>query len=73
MAASARPEPVRSGLEPGFPLGLQRVADPLLVAAVHDHRHGRFILPLLQTCAGMFLDWCWSVLVRPASAELVMM
>ena len=37
MAATARPEPVGSGFEPGLPLGLQRVADPLLVAAVHQH------------------------------------
>ena len=37
MAAAAWPKPIRSGLEPGLPLGLQRMADPLLVAAVHDH------------------------------------
>jgi hypothetical protein len=28
MAATARPEPIRSGLEPGLPLGLQRVLHP---------------------------------------------
>jgi hypothetical protein len=37
LAAPARPEPIRSGLEPGFPLRFQRVTDPLLVAAVHQH------------------------------------
>ena len=37
LAAAARPEPIRSGLEPGLPLWLQRVTDPLLVAAVHQH------------------------------------
>ena len=37
MAAAARPEPVGAGLEPGLPLGFQRVPDPCLVAAVHDH------------------------------------
>src|ERR1035438_3468527 len=37
MAASARPEPVGLRLEPGFPLGFQRVTDPALVAAVRDN------------------------------------
>ena len=37
VAAAARPEPVRSGLEPGLPLGLQRVLDPVLMTPVHDH------------------------------------
>jgi site-specific DNA recombinase len=37
LAATARPEPIRPGLEPGLPLRLQRVTDPLLVAAVHQH------------------------------------
>ena len=40
-ARCAGDTPVRlmahSGLEPGLPLGLQRVTDPLLVAAVHHH------------------------------------
>src|SRR6266446_1849613 len=45
-----------SGLEPGLPLRLQRVLDPRLVSAVHDHRDGRFILPLLQSRVRMFLD-----------------
>ena len=31
MAAAARPEPIRSGLEPGLPLGFQRITDPSLV------------------------------------------
>ena len=39
MAASARPEPVRTRFEPGLPLGFQRVTDPSLVASVHDHRN----------------------------------
>ena len=37
MAAAARPEPVRLGFGPGFPLRFQRVTDPLLVAAVHQY------------------------------------
>ena len=37
LAAAARPEPVRPGFEPGLPLRFQRVTDPLLVAAVHQH------------------------------------
>ncbi len=37
MAAAARPEPIRSGLESGLPLGFQCVADPCLVASVRDH------------------------------------
>ena len=44
VAAAARPEPIGPGFEPGFPLGLQRVTDPLLVAAVHQHGDVRFIL-----------------------------
>src|ERR1022692_3681165 len=39
MAASARPEPIGSGLEPGFPLGFQCVTYPALVAAVRDDRN----------------------------------
>jgi site-specific DNA recombinase len=37
VAAATRPEPVGSGLEPGLPLGFQRVTDPSLVTAVRDH------------------------------------
>jgi hypothetical protein len=37
MAAAARPEPIRSGLEPGLPPGLQRVLDPVLMTPVQDH------------------------------------
>ena len=37
LAAAARPEPVRPGFEPGLPLRFQRVTDPLLVTAVHQH------------------------------------
>jgi hypothetical protein len=55
MAASPRPEPVRSGFEPGLPLRFQRVTDPLLVAAVHEHGDGDFILLLLQSRLG----WIW--------------
>ena len=47
LAAPARPEPIRSGLEPGLPLGLQRVTDPLLVAAVQEH--GNAERPQLRT------------------------
>ena len=39
LAAPARPEPIRAGLEPGLPLRLQRVADPRLMTPVHDHRN----------------------------------
>jgi hypothetical protein len=46
------------GFEPGLPLRLQRVLGPCLVTAVHQHGDGRFILPLLQPCVGMFLDRC---------------
>ena len=37
MAAAARPEPIRSGLKPGLPLGLQRVFHPCLTAPVGQH------------------------------------
>ena len=37
VAAATRPKPIRSGLEPGLPLRLQRLTDPCLVAPVHDH------------------------------------
>ena len=37
MAAAARSKPIALGLEPGFPLRLQRLADPCLVAPVQDH------------------------------------
>jgi len=33
-----------AGFEPGFPLRFQRVPDPLLVAAVHQHGDVCFIL-----------------------------
>jgi site-specific DNA recombinase len=62
VAGPARPEPVRPGLEAGLPLGFQRIADPGLMAPVHDHRDGRFILVLLQPCVGMFgrgAGLCW--------------
>jgi hypothetical protein len=36
-AATARPEPIRSGLEPGLPFRFQRMADPCLMAAVSEH------------------------------------
>ena len=39
MAAAARPEPVRSGLEPGLPLGFQRITYPRLVASVQQNRN----------------------------------
>ncbi len=37
VAAATRPKPVRSGLELGLPLRLQRVTDPGLMTPVHDH------------------------------------
>src|SRR5260370_8486454 len=39
MEAPARPEPVRSGLEPVLPLGLQRITHPCLMTPVRDHRN----------------------------------
>src|SRR6266511_4266682 len=36
-AATARPKPIRLGFQPGLPLGLQRMTDPCLVAAVREH------------------------------------
>ena len=54
-AASARSEPIRPGFEPGLPLGFQRVTDPCLVAAVHEHgnaeRRGVFHWPSVCTRA----------------------
>jgi hypothetical protein len=47
VAATPGPEPVTAGFEPGLPLRLQRVADPLLVAAVHDHWNAEW--PQLRT------------------------
>jgi hypothetical protein len=37
VAAAPGPEPVTAGFEPGFPLRLQRVADPRLMTPVHNH------------------------------------
>src|SRR5258707_13315744 len=56
VAAPSRPEPVGSGLEPGLPLGLQRVPDPCLMTTVHYHRDGAFIMPLLQS--GVWMSGC---------------
>ena len=39
LAAAARPEPVRSGLKPGLPLGLQRIPHPCLMAPVRNNRN----------------------------------
>src|ERR1019366_4252784 len=39
VTAAARPEPIRSGLEPGLPLGLQRITYPALVAAIRENRN----------------------------------
>ena len=58
VTAATRPEPVRTGLEPGLPLGLQRITYPCLMTPIRDNRDGRFILPLLQPRVGMFLEWC---------------
>ena len=58
MAAAARSEPVATGLEPGLPLGFQGVTDPGLMAAVHDHWDGDFILPLLRSRVGLDLVCC---------------
>jgi site-specific DNA recombinase len=44
LTAPTRPEPVRPGLEPGFPLRLQRVLDPCLMAAVQDHGYPEWSL-----------------------------
>jgi len=37
MATAARPESIGPPVEPGLPLGLQRIDDPCLVAPVGDH------------------------------------
>ncbi len=37
VAATARPEPIGPRLEPGLPLGLQRIDRPSLVCSVGDH------------------------------------
>ena len=39
VAAAARPEPIRSGLEPGLPLGLQRITYPCLMAPIRNNRN----------------------------------
>ena len=53
-AATARPEPIRSGLKPGLPLGLQCMAHPCLVAAVVEHgdaERAAFSVGLRYKCA----------------------
>ena len=39
VAAAARPEPIGPGLEPGLPLGLQRITYPRLVAPIRNNRN----------------------------------
>ncbi len=39
VAAAARPEPIRSGLKLGLPLGLQRITYPCLMTPVRDYRN----------------------------------
>jgi len=53
MAAAARPEPVTTGLEPGLPLGLQRVADPWLTSVLDRLRSISFcrFLTFGQSCS----------------------
>ena len=47
VTATSGPEPVRSRLEPGLPLRLQRVGDPGLLHPVDDHRNAeRTLLPV---------------------------
>src|SRR5256885_14606098 len=58
LAASARPEPVCPGREPGLPLWFQRVAATCLVDTVGHHGDGCFIPLLLQSPVGMFRVWC---------------
>ena len=40
LAAAARPEPIRPGLEPGLPLGLQRAAARACKRPIGDHGDG---------------------------------
>ena len=49
VAAPARPESVRSRLEPGLPLGFQRVFHASLLRAIRDHGNAERAL-LLRTC-----------------------
>src|SRR6266480_7600064 len=51
VAAATGPEPVTSGLEPGFPLGFQGMADSCLMTPVHDHRDAE--RPLLDLVMGL--------------------
>ena len=39
VTAATRPEPVRTGLEPGLPLGLQRITYPCLMTPIRDNRN----------------------------------
>src|SRR5437016_13350599 len=59
VAAATRPKPVAAGLEPGLPLGLQRLPDPRLMAPVQDHWNAE--RPLLDLVMGLrdihSLDW----------------
>ena len=57
MAAAARPEPIRSGLEPGLPLGLQRILHPGLMAPVR---------PAPEFRAAAFLPYHWLSVYTPA-------
>jgi hypothetical protein len=47
LAATARAKAIRTGFEPGFPLGFQGGADSALMAAVRDHRDSEW--PQLRT------------------------
>ena len=42
VTAAARPEPVGPGLEPGLPLGLQRITYPCLMAPIRKNRNSEW-------------------------------
>ena len=54
MAATAGPKPVGPRLEPRLPLGLQRVDDPCLVAAVENHGNSERTALAVLPCFGMY-------------------
>jgi hypothetical protein len=61
-----RPVAIRIRMEKPFSPLLQHSGHHRLRDTVSDGRDGRFILPFLQSRAGMFWVWWRRVLVRPA-------
>src|SRR6266498_4768849 len=65
LAATSRPEPVGSGLEPGLPLGLQRIADMLAGPRCHRAWDDGALLSVMQACA----SWKGGSAVRACRAD----